>query len=920
MKDKELKHIFRSNTILIYLALTLLTVAVGGNDISPTAIGGEVQAINDQLHIKKSVVGAFADEIKIVEPGENITYRIHFDNNDNNFTATDVIIVDYLPEELSFVSADYDFSLGYYDAATHTYTWEYADLESGDATNVKLTARVNDDVIPGTVITNSVAIDSSETSEAAANVDVIVSGSGTVNFLNLSKSVVGATEDIQKVGINEEVTYRIRFDSNDIAQPIADVSVIDFLPEDVSFVKADGDGIIGYYNDNMHTYTWLYPYICPDEVTYLDITVKVNPETVQGKNITNLVTIYSKEAALATSSVDIISKEGRLQVDYIEIIPDTIKRDGTSSNITVFIEMPEGIGIDDIKNEPLVLSPGNIQAGQPIIKEINGKTDITAVFDKNELLDALSGYGQFEVEITGKLKSGQTFYGQATITITGYEDISDFISNVIIEQIWDYGDPTDKTDLMYEFYFAVEAYSNTAINMDSDIASIEILTPAGNSFQIPKQSGQWSDGIWKSYEYDTELGIATWDYRARFENVTGLQDYGDGIYIITIHFVDSGCDQIAVWFGIPGTQNSIPQPIQEPVLISPSHNQTVVSPVEFTGQSCIDVNTTEIRIEIQEDRAGVYEKSLDVEETSFGPVNLTDGFWEIVLAFGQSASSDDNGISVEVGKYSQSTYNFTVIGNPLNSYEVWGGDTFIGLDNGIYIGGGYGNVDSLVLNGYVKLGESDGYTATFSGKYKYYFIGTRGMVLLDCIQGSDGSYYMSFEPNVEWSNISEPNNLLGPPDGKYAKIGAYDSHDDYNGYIVFTNPGNWTELNVITINITDDVEVESMEIIPDTIRREGTLTDIIVVLELPENIGRDDIGEEPLVFEFDQGSYSIESHDQLTTESDGKIKVVAVFDKTTVMNSVEGYGSFDLKVTGTLKSGYNFYGEGAITITRFAGN
>ena len=86
------------------------------------------------------------------------------------------------------------------------------------------------------------------------------------------------------------------------------------------------------------------------------------------------------------------------------------------------------------------------------------------------------------------------------------------------------------------------------------------------------------------------------------------------------------------------------------------------------------------------------------------------------------------------------------------------------------------------------------------------------------------------------------------------------------------------------------------------------------------DIGRDDIGEEPLVFEFDQGSDSIESHDQLTTESDGKIKVVAVFDKTTVMNSVEGYGSFDLKVTGTLKSGYNFYGEGAITITRFAGN
>ncbi len=916
MKDKKITNIFRSNTILIYLALTLLTVVINGNETSLTATGGEVQATYDQLHIRKSVVGASAGEVITVDPGESITYRIHFDNNDNDFTATGVVIVDYLPDELSFVSADYNFSLGYYNAGTHTYTWRYLPLEHGDATYVKLTVRVNEDVIPGTTITNSVVIDSDQTSEAASSIDVIVSGTGTVNTLNLSKSVVGATEDIEKVGINEEVTYSIRFDSNDIAQPIADVSVIDFLPEDVSFVKADGDGIIGYYDDNMHTYTWSYPYIYPDEVTYLEITVKVNQETDPGKNITNLVTIYNEDATLATASVNIISEEGRLQVDDIQIIPDTITRDGILTDITVFIEMPEGIGIDDIKNEPLVLNPGNIQAGQWTIKEINGKTGVIAVFDKNELLGALSGYGQFEVEVTGKLESGLTFYGKATITITEPEDIADFVSNIFIGQIWDYGDPNDKTDLMYEFRLVVEAYSNTAINMDADIASIEILTPAGSSFQIPKQSGQWSDCIWKSYEYDNESEVATWEYKARFDKVTGFKGYGDGLYIITIDFVDGGHDQMTVWFGIPGTQNSIPQPIQEPVLISPLHNQTVESPVEFTGQPCIDVNATEIRIEIQEDRAGVYEKSLDVEETSFGPVNLTDGFWEIVLAFGQSASSDDSGISIEVGKYSQSIYNFTVTGNPFNSYEVWGGDTFIGLDNGIYIGGGYGNVDSLVLNGYVKLGDSNEYTATFSGKYKYYFIGTRGMVLLDCIQGSDGSYYSSFEPNVEWSNISEPDNLLGPRDGKYARIGAYDSQDDYNGYIVFTNPGNWTELNVITINITEDVEVESMEIIPDTIRREGTLTDIVAVLELPEGIGKSDIKDEPLVLT----PGGIISKQPIVIETDGRIKVVAVFDKDEIMDAIPFYGQVDLEIVGQLNSGQSFYGKATITITRFAGN
>jgi len=169
---------------------------------------------------------------------------------------------------------------------------------------------------------------------------------------------------------------------------------------------------------------------------------------------------------------------------------------------------------------------------------------------------------------------------------------------------------------------------------------------------------------------------------------------------------------------------------------------------------------------------------------------------------------------------------------------------------------------------------------------------------------------------VEWSNISEPDNLLGPRDGKYARIGAYDSQDDYNGYIVFTNPGNWTELNVITINITEDVEVESMEIIPDTIRREGTLTDIVAVLELPEGIGKSDIKDEPLVLT----PGGIISKQPIVIETDGRIKVVAVFDKDEIMDAIPFYGQVDLEIVGQLNSGQSFYGKATITITRFAGN
>ena len=393
-------------------------VTINSNETPPTTKRIEIVSTRHPLYIKKSVSGVLAGEVKTVEPGDEITYRIHFNNYDNDFRATGIIIVDILPPELSFVTADYDWSLGKYDSETHTYTWKHPALEPGMATEVKIVTKVNPDVIPGSTITNYAVIDSDQTVESNSSVDVIVAGEGPVNSFNLSKTVVGNYEN---VGIGEEVTYCICFDGNDISQPVTNVSVVDELPKELSFVKADGDGVIGKYNEETRKYTWSYPFISPGEVVKLEITAKVNEDAALGKIITNLATISSDMTLPVTASVDILTDEGG-KVESTEIIPNTIRRESTLSNIIAVLEFSEGIVKSDIANEPLVFFPGNVKAHQQIVTETDGKTKIVAVFDKDEVMDAIPIYGEVDVEIRGKLTTGKSFYGQTTITITRFAD------------------------------------------------------------------------------------------------------------------------------------------------------------------------------------------------------------------------------------------------------------------------------------------------------------------------------------------------------------------------------------------------------------------------------------------------------------------------------------------------------------------
>jgi uncharacterized repeat protein (TIGR01451 family) len=761
--------------------------------------------------------------------------------------------------------------------------------------------------------------------------------------LIVNKTVFGVPEgQTKQVAPNEQITYNIDFqNNNDLV--VTDVTIVDILPAGISFVTAYGDGIIGHYDPATHTYTWVYPFISPDANVHLELTAKVNPDVAPGSKISNLVSVDSSITLPSTATADITVAEGGslpddddqtdgddliIDNDNIEITPDIIDREVLSGEITVVVRLPAGIEKNDVMDEPLVLQPANIESTEQLISETEGGVMILAVFNKAALLSKISeSYsGPLELEIVGRLTSGRNFHGYATIYLIGDGDISEYVSSidVTINQIWDYGDPDDDTDLMYEFQLEIEARANyalTSFDIDAFVENIEFMTPAGYLFTIPKLPGQWSNGVWQSYEYDPEWDKARWLYKARSSNLNDLKMYGDGVYTIKVkNEIDSDI-QMSICYCVPGTDDPIPQPTQKPVLTSPRQDKDANSPVMFIWEPCTDKNTTEIRLNLKQSNSDVYYigDSFAKEQTIWGPVTLTDGLWEAKLDFGKWVSNSyENWISIELSKFSRTRQQFAVVGYPRSTYEVWGGDVFIGLDPGRYVGGGYESIDQLVANGYVKLGESDGQTATFSGKFKYFMIATRGEVLLDCIRGSDESYYMSFEPNMEWMNITEPNNLLGPPDGKYATIGGNNLWDDFSGYLVFTNPGNWTELTTITTTTTvfTDFVIENISVTPETLRRDGTVTNLMVAMELPEEIAAELISDEPLIIQ----PGNVKSNNQIVSETADGTMLVAMFDRVELMNAIDDYGQVKLQVLGALTSGQTFSGDIMITITRFAGN
>jgi hypothetical protein len=158
----------------------------------------------------------------------------------------------------------------------------------------------------------------------------------------------------------------------------------------------------------------------PGEAVYLELRAHVNEGLAKGTIFTNSVTVESDQTPTATALVDAIIGEAPSTVPQLKILPRIIRRGGETYNIQVSFVFPPGIGTDDVSDVLPMLHPGQIKARQQFVYGSAERAKVIALFDKNELLDAVKGYGEITLKMAGSLTSGRTYSGEGTVTITRY--------------------------------------------------------------------------------------------------------------------------------------------------------------------------------------------------------------------------------------------------------------------------------------------------------------------------------------------------------------------------------------------------------------------------------------------------------------------------------------------------------------------
>jgi len=241
--------------------------------------------------------------------------------------------------------------------------------------------------------------------------------------------------------------------------------------------------------------------------------------------------------------------------------------------------------------------------------------------------------------------------------------VSDRVFSIGIWMVRRYGAPDDPFDTTYEFRLEVLT--------DSSVEKIEFLTAYGKIYEIPRLPEREEPILGgqrrTEWEFDAESCAFEWKYEATFESPASLRAYNDGDYTIIVYYADGEQDQTTVWFGVPGTDEPIVQPMQEPTFTSFAQGESVSSPVLIAWEPCVHPTVNLIGFGLENDETGQEEEGmLGGDATGMTqPLVLAEGVWEAWLAFATWYDTQNaDGIDLELVKYCESEYVLTVVGGP----------------------------------------------------------------------------------------------------------------------------------------------------------------------------------------------------------------------------------------------------------------
>ncbi len=180
-----------------------------------------------------------------VGPGGYINYTICFDNL-NDYNVTNVILVDTLPEGVTYISSS-DGS----ECCDNQVFWNYTQVMSGEGDCVWLLVQVNSSVAPGTIITNYVTIDSDETPPTTQSERTMVCDAGEDNDPPTTTKTIGVPQQDGGYYITTDTSITFTaVDSGDNASGVKEIHII--IDGDETIIS--GDEFTFYFGDEcIHT-------------------------------------------------------------------------------------------------------------------------------------------------------------------------------------------------------------------------------------------------------------------------------------------------------------------------------------------------------------------------------------------------------------------------------------------------------------------------------------------------------------------------------------------------------------------------------------------------------------------------------------------------------------------------------------------
>ncbi len=266
---------------MVFKNIAHLTFSGGRLDSNEVAL----RVSNPRLVLSKRA------NVQSIGPNEELKYVISFENKGSS-DATDVRIVDKLPDELSYKSATLD-PINANPENDKEIIWDLDAIPAGGSGEIELTV-VSSDKLPSDVITNTASIESKQTAKVEVSSSINVRLESALSFSKL------ASEANLTAGDKFEYTFRIR---NDGPADAHNLKVTDPLPGDVEFLRTTSGGLS--YDPTEHTVRFEYPILSAGETISASFEVRVKPDLSEMKIIQNTATLISDEVTGQNASVSV---------------------------------------------------------------------------------------------------------------------------------------------------------------------------------------------------------------------------------------------------------------------------------------------------------------------------------------------------------------------------------------------------------------------------------------------------------------------------------------------------------------------------------------------------------------------------------------------------------------------------------------